>query len=431
MRHIDVLKPQVVLVIWGCHRQGEFEMPQSLEEPLPCFPFETKAALEPPSEWAEFRLRCPAGRVALPSGDEAVLLTRYNDVKNVLSDNRFGLVIQAGNVARLNDTDSDTASIFDSKMGATILGVGHHEWRRTISKLFTAKRINALQPGIAAMADHLVDEMIAHGPPVDLKAGIGLPLPVWVICDLLGLPGTDRDRLAHWSDVMLSATRYTKAEFNASEDEFGEFMAGHIAAKRAEPGDDLLSALITDINPDGQGWSDDLLTATGMGLLIAGHETTANMIAKMVAMLLVDRKRWEELLADPSLQRTAVEETLRLDANAGLGLMRYFSEDFQVDGTLLPSGTTAICSMAAANRDEGVFEDAAEMNLGRNPNPHITFGAGTHVCPGQHLARAELQAALEALLRKLPSLELAIPEADLRTIEGLAVGGLHELPVRW
>ncbi|WP_067594159.1 cytochrome P450, partial [Amycolatopsis sp. M39] len=307
----------------------------------------------------------------------------------------------------------------------------HLNWRRMIGKWFTAKRMNALRPGIAAMAEQLVGEMVAKGGPADLKAGLAFPLPVWVICDMLGVPDADRDRFAHWSDVMLSMTRYTQAEFDAAQADFGRYMGAHIAAKRTEPGEDLLSALITDTDADGEHWSDALLTATGIGLLIAGHETTANMIAKMVAMLLADRTRWEELLADPSLVRTAVEETLRLDANAGVGMSRYLTEDFEVAGTVLPRGTTAMCSMAAANRDESAFEAAAEMDLRRSPNPHLAFGAGAHACLGQPLARTELQVALEVLVRMLPSLELAVPAAELRRIEGLAVGGLRELPVRW
>jgi cytochrome P450 len=177
--------------------------------------------------------------------------------------------------------------------------------------------------------------------------------------------------------------------------------------------------------------SDVTLIATGIGLLIAGHETTANMITKMVAMLLSDRSRWESLLADPSLVRTAVEESLRMDANAGVGMARYLTEDVEIDGVVLPSGTTAMCSMAAANRDEDAFERASEMDLGRSPNQHLAFGAGAHACLGQPLARTELQVVLEVLLRRLPSLDLAVPVQDLRRVEGLVVGGLVELPVRW
>jgi cytochrome P450 len=395
--------------------------------PLPRFPFEAATALEPPAEWAEFREKCPVARVALASGDEATLITRYDDVKSVLSDPRFTRPTPADNAARVADTES--GGVFNSEMASVLPqhGEDHLTWRRMIGKWFTAKRMNALRPGMVAMAEQLIDEMVAKGAPGDLKAGLAFPLPVWVICDMLGVPDTDRDRFAHWSDVMLSMTRYTQAEFDAAQAEFGRYMGGHIAAKRAEPGDDILSALIAD----GADWSDAKLAATGIGLLIAGHETTANMIAKMTAMLLADRSRWEQLLADPSLVRTAVEEALRADANAGVGMQRYLTEDFEVGGTVLPAGTTAMCSMAAANRDEGAFENAADVDLTRSPNPHLAFGAGAHACLGQPLARTELQVVLEVLLRKLPNLELAVPADELRRVEGLAVGGLRELPVRW
>ena len=397
----------------------------------PSYPFVADTALEPPAEWSEFRAKCPVARVTLASGDEAALITRYDDVKAVLSDPRFTRPTPADGAARVADTES--GGVFNSEMATVIPqhGEGHLNWRRMIGKWFTAKRMNALRPGMAAMAEQLIDEMVAKGAPADLKAGLAFPLPVWVICDMLGVPDADRDRFAHWSDVMLSMTRYTQAEFDAAQREFGRYMGGHIAAKRAEPGEDILSALITDTDAAGERWSDMLLTATGIGLLIAGHETTANMIAKMVAMLLADRGRWEQLLADPALVRTAVEESLRLDANAGVGMMRYLSEDFEVGGTVLLRGTSAMCSMASANRDERTFTDASEMDLSRSPNPHLAFGAGAHACLGQPLARTELQVVLEVLLRKLPTLELAVPADELRRVEGLAVGGLRELPVRW
>jgi cytochrome P450 len=300
-----------------------------------------------------------------------------------------------------------------------------------VSKWFTAKRMSALKPGIEAMAGQLIDDMVKQGHPADLKAGLGFPLPVWVICDLLGVPGSDRDKFAHWSDTLLNLTRYEQPEIDAAQGEFVAYMAAHIASRRTEPGEDLLSELIKGTDAEGEGLTDAELVATGQGLLVAGHETTANMIAKMVAMLLADRSRWEQLLANPALVRPAVEEVLRFDANPGFGMPRYIGEDVEVTGGAIPAGTTVICSMAAANRDDTAFDGAGEMDLTRTPNPHLAFGAGAHSCLGQALARTELQTVLEVLLRRLPSLELAVPETELRQVEGLAVGGLRELPVRW
>jgi cytochrome P450 len=155
------------------------------------------------------------------------------------------------------------------------------------------------------------------------------------------------------------------------------------------------------------------------------------MIGKMVGMLLADRTRWEALVADPALVRTAVEEALRADANPGFGIPRYITEDAEVGGTVIPRGTTVVCNLAAANRDENAFADADGLDLARTPNTHLAFGAGAHSCLGQSLARTELQAVLDVLLRRLPTLELAVPAAELARVDGLVVGGLQELPVRW
>jgi cytochrome P450 len=399
---------------------------QTLEYPFA----KPEVALAPPAEWAELRQQCPVARVQLPTGDEATLLTRYADVKQVLSDPRFSRRLNAPDAAQI----SESGAVFNSERSGSIpeSGDGHQRWRRMLTKWFTVKRMNALRPGIEAMAEQLVDDMVKHGQPADLKTSLGFPLPVWVICDMLGVPESDRDKFAYWSNTMLNLTRYTQEEAQAAQAEFTEYMAGHIAAKRLAPGEDLLSELISASDSDGERMPDAMLLVTGQGLLVAGHETTSNMIAKMVAMLLTDRRRWERLLADRSLVRTAVEETLRYDANLGFAMPRYLSEDVELsDGTVLPRGSTAFCEMGAANRDDSAFDGADDMDLGRSPNPHLTFGAGPHSCLGQPLARTELQAVLDVLLRKLPTLDLAIPTEDLRQVEGLIVGGLDELPVRW
>ncbi|MBO0805177.1 MAG: cytochrome P450 [Nocardiopsaceae bacterium] len=397
-----------------------------LDHPLP-----RVTALEPPREWEALRERCPVARVRLPSGDEASLVTRYHDARQVLSDPRFGRTLSAPGAARLSATESGGA--FSGEMSGPIpqSGPGHERWRRLLNRWFTARRMAALRPGIEEMASRLIDEMIGRGQPADLKESLAFPLPVWVICDMLGVPDSDREKFAHWSDAMLSLTRYTGAEMKEAGAEFAAYMARHVDAKRAEPADDLLSELIVASNAEGQGLSEAELVATGRALLVAGHETTANMIGKMVAMLLADRRRWERLLADRSLVRTAVEEALRFDANLGFGMVRYIDDDIEVGDTPVRRGTTVVCDLAAANRDEAAFDGAGEMDLARSPNPHLSFGAGPHSCLGQALARTELQAVLDVLLRLLPSLELAVPATELRRVEGLLVTGLREVPVTW
>lgn len=397
---------------------------QTLDYPLPA-----PAALEPPPEWAELRQKCPVARVTLPSGDEASLITRYEDVKSALADPRFTRELNAPGAARLIDTES--GGLFNSPMANTLAAEGHQRWRRMVLKWFTARRMAALRPGIETMADRLIDEMLERGQPADLITHLAFPLPVWVICDMLGVPESDRDSFAHWSDVTLSLTEYTEAEIDAAQAAFTAYLTELVDGKRAHPGDDLLSELIAATDAEGTPMSDAALVATAQALLVAGHETTAGMIAKMVAVLLADRRHWERLLADRSLVRTAVEEVLRFDPNGGFGLPRYLREDAEIGGAVVPSGTTLICSMAAANRDRSAFEGADELDVGRSPNPHIAFGAGAHSCLGQPLARTELQTVLDVLLRRLPTLDLAVGADELRRVEGLVVGRLREVPVRW
>ncbi|MCY0988669.1 cytochrome P450 [Nannocystis sp. ILAH1] len=390
------------------------------------YPLRAHAPLEPPEEWAKLRQGCPVAHVRLPSGDQAVLLTRYADVRQVLADPRFTRQLGQEGAAKLSE---DGGSVFETEEAAS-LTEGHERWRRLLHKSFTAKRVSAMQPRIEAMADQLIDDMVRQGAPADLVAGLAFPLPVWVICELLGIPDIDRDKLAFWSNAMLNMTQFTREEMQQAQVEFAEYMTAHIAAKRAAPGEDLLSEMVAAVD-EGHPLTERELMMIGQGILVAGHETTSNTIAKMMAMLLSERSRWEQLVADPSLVRTAVEEALRFDANAGFGLPRFITEEIEVSGQKLPGGTTVVCNMAAANRDEQAYERADTMDLTRSPNPHLTFGVGPHSCVGQALARTELQTTLNVLLRRLPTLALAVPTEELARREGLLIGGLERVPVRW
>jgi cytochrome P450 len=386
------------------------------------YPFRNPNALDPPPEWEERRRECPVSRVRLASGDEAVLLTRYADVRRALSDPRFSRQLDSADAARV--TANESGGAFGRERPVSV-GEAHQRWRRLVGRYFTVRRMTALRSSIEAMAESLVQDMRRAGAPADIVTGLGFPLPVWVICDLLGVPRDDRGKFSYWSDTLLNLTRYTQAEIDAAQAEFAEYFTGHIAARRADPGSDLLSDLLTS------GLSQTELMLTGQGLLVAGHETTASMIGKMVAILLADRDRWEKLLADPGLVDSAVEEILRFDANPGFGMPRYLSEDFEVADTVLPRGTTVVCSMASANRDRDAFAEPDEVDLARSPNAHLAFGVGPYSCIGQSLARTELRAVLSVLLRTMPTLRLAVPAARLRPREGLIVGGIEEVPVQW
>ncbi|MES4906044.1 MULTISPECIES: cytochrome P450 [unclassified Streptomyces] len=405
----------------------------SQNDPAVRLPLSTAGPLDPPPEWETLRAQCPVADVGLPSGDTGTLLTRYDHIRTLLSDSRISRPTAEDNSARIAPEGRGGVSTnSDMELSIQANGEGHQKWRRHVGRYFTAKRMTALRPGMKEMAESLVDAMVKSGAPADLKAALGFPLPVYVICDLLGAPAEDRDRFSYWSDAFLNVSRYSLDETRAAHRDFSAYMTALVQAERAEPGEDLISTLIEESRAEGQGLTDPELRDTGMALLVAGHETTANMIGKMITMLLADRTRWETLLADPSLVRTAVEEVLRSDTNlGGFGVRRYLPEDFEIDGTILPRGTTVFCALSSANRDERAFADPDQMDLTRSPNPHLTFGAGAHSCLGQSLARTELQVALEVLLDRLPSLDLAVPVADLQKVEGLSVGGLREVPVRW
>ncbi|MEU2421142.1 cytochrome P450 [Streptomyces sp. NPDC007851] len=395
------------------------------------YPFVPTEALEPPPDWADLRQNCPLAPVTLPSGDTALLLTRYEDVRTALVDPRLtreGLT--RPDAARI--TAGDAEGIFSSPMARTLNAEGHERWRRMVGKWFTAKRMSALKPRMEDMADRLVDTMTEHGAPADLVSHLAFPLPVYVICTMLGVPERDRDLFKAWSDTFLNMTKYTREQTDAAHREFAAYMSGLIADKRAAPGDDLLSRLMDASDPEGDPMSEAGLVATGQALLLAGHETTAGFIAVMTAHLLADRSRWERLVADRSLIRPAVEEVLRFDPNgSGFGMLRYAHEDVELAGGTIPGGATVVCSMAAANRDERAWADAASMDLGRSPNPHLAFGAGPHSCLGQPLARTELQAVLGVLLRRLPGLRLAVDVTELRRQEGMLTTPLLEVPVAW
>lgn len=402
-------------------------MSESVQTP-PDYPFTAPSPVEPPAEWAELRQGCPVAHVRLPSGDDARLLTRYDDVRAMLSDGRFTRQLTAPDAAKLSTT---RGGVFEGASVIPPTGPGHQRWRRLVGRWFTVRRMNALQPRVEAMAETLVDAMVKDGSPADMVAGLNFPLPVWVICEILGVPDADRDRFAHWSSAGLNISKYTQEEVDTAAAEYAEYFTAHIAAKRADPGDDLLSELITVVDTEDGRLSEPELIATGQGLLLAGHETTSNQLGKMFTQLLAVRSRWEALLADPILVRTAVEETLRMDAMSGIGLPRYLTEDVTIGGETLPAGTTVISSLAAANRDEDVFPDAADVCLDRSPNTHMSFGVGPNSCLGQALARTELQSVLTVVLRRLPGLDLAVPLDELPRRKGVVVGGLESLPVTW
>ena len=401
-------------------------------ESIPEFPFARDNALEPPAELAELRLQCPVVRVRLPSGDEAQLVTRYDEARTVLSDPRFGR--PGPGSARLS-TNADGGMFTRPQQGAEFAGdgPGHLRWRRLLGRSFTVRRMEVWRPKIQRMTDELVDAMLAKGSPANVRDQLGLPLPVRAICALVGAPSEDQDKFAHWSSVLLTVTRYSQQDVEKARMEFGAYVSDLVDQKRADPGDDLLSELIAVVDAEDGRLSQIELIVTVMALLQAGHETTANMIGIMTAMLLSDRARFEAVIADPELVTATVEEVLRFDtALSPIGVPRVVSQDVELGGVTVPAGTTLIPNKPFANRDPRKFADPDRFDPHRSNNSeHLTFGAGPHFCLGQPLARMELQVVLGTLVRRLPTMRLRDSPDDLRLRTGGFVGGLEDVWITW
>ncbi|MBB1158736.1 MULTISPECIES: cytochrome P450 [Amycolatopsis] len=390
-------------------------------EPL-AYPFNEEAGLALNEAYTAARENAGMIRVQMPRGEAAWLATRYADARLVLGDRRF---------SRALAQESDEPRMSEYRRPGGILSMDppdHTRLRTLVAKAFTARRVEELRPRVARLADDLIKELREHGQPADLVDLYALPIPVAVICELLGVPVADRPQFREWSDAALSTTRLTPEEAERSREELRAYMAGLIAEHRAQPQDDLMTALIEarDVR--------DRLTELELvdlcvGILVAGHETTASQIPNFVYALLDQHEHWERLCADPSLIPTAVEELLRfVPLGAGAGFARYATEDVEVGDVLVRQGEPVLVAIGAANRDRLQFGAADQLVLDRGDNHHLGFGHGVHHCLGAPLARLELQEALRALTRELPGLRLA---GNIEWKTQMLVRGPRSMPVGW
>jgi cytochrome P450 len=361
-------------------------------------------------------------RIRMPYGEPAWLATRYADVRLVLGDKRF---------SRAAGVDRDEPRMREGRAGGGILSMDppdHTRLRTLVAKAFTMRRVEELRPRARDIADRLVTDMVEAGPPADLVDLFALPLPVAVICELLGVPVADRPKFRVWSDNALSTSRLTAEEFTASREEMREYMRGLIARHRAEPADDLMTALI-EARDERDRLSETELEDLCVGILIAGHETTASQIPNFVLTLLDHPAQLARLRAEPDLLAGAVEELLRfVPLGASSGFARYATEDVEVGDVLVRAGEPVVSAIGAANRDALQFDDADELRIDRAATQHLGFGHGVHHCLGAALARMELQEALRTLLTRLPGLHLA---ADVTWKTEMLVRGPVTMPVGW
>ncbi|GAA3930940.1 cytochrome P450 [Actinomadura viridis] len=384
--------------------------------------------LEIDPEFARLREERPLQRVRLTYGEPAWLATRYEDAKLVLSDPRFSRAAATGR-------DEPRTRMY-SGSSASLLSYDppeHGRLRRLVAKAFTARRVERLRPRTQRIADDLVDRMVAAGPPAELVEDFALPLPITVICELLGVPVADRRDFRLWSDAFLSTTRFTPEQVTEYTGRLWDYMAGLIDDHRRTPRDDLIGALIAARDEQDR-LSEDELLAMAVGILVAGHETTASQIPNFVYTLLTHPAQLAAVRADPGLIPQAVEELMRfVPLGGGAGSARYALEDVEVGGVKVRSGEPVVVAVHSANRDESVYTDPDTLDLNRHRQEpaHIGFGHGPHHCLGAQLARMELQVALGTLLGRLPGLRFAGSEEDIVWKTGTATRGPERLPLTW
>ncbi|MFJ7215893.1 cytochrome P450 [Amycolatopsis sp. NPDC098790] len=400
-------------------------------EETPRLPFARANALAIAPDYEALRSRAPISRVLTPAGDPAWLVTSYEEAKDVFRDKRFGrshpAPEQASRISNAAIQDGPSGD-FDTEEAE------HKRMRRMLAPAFSAPRMRALGDRIAELTDRCLDDLqAAHdadpGTPVDLTDFLAFPLPVLVICELLGVPYEDREKFRGLSERI--AMMDGGADAQAAMAEFKAYMLELAEAKRADPQPDVISDMVA-VQADDPTFTDDDLARMGAGLLFAGHETTSTRIAMGTLFLLSDTARRDRFAADPDGEvNQTVEEILRLTATSGTGLLRYAHEDVEIAGTRILRGDAVLISSDAANRDASVFADPDEFDPGRTPNVHLAFGTGAHVCIGANLARTELRTVFPKLFRRFPGLRLASAIDDIPVRVNRVAGGVDAVPVTW
>jgi cytochrome P450 len=311
----------------------------------------------------------------------------------------------------------------------------HTRLRRLVSSALSPRTVESLRPRIEGVVDGLLDDLAAGDPyePVDLVQAFAFPLPFTVICDLLGVPDADRAPLGQGLVAMLVPTP-TPADYARAKEASDEVVAGlHrvVEAKRDAPGDDLVSRLIAARDGD-ERLDDQELLSTIFQLIVAGHDTTTSLIGNGVVDLLTHPEQWRLLREDPARLPDAIEELIRFSAPAPHATFRVTTEPINLQGVEIPAHEQVLICLGAANRDPGVYDDPAVLDINRESRPHLGFGHGIHFCLGAPLARLEARIAFSSLLRRFPDLELAVGRRDLRWThgDGLVLRSLDELPVR-
>ncbi|MFD5700376.1 cytochrome P450 family protein [Streptomyces lasiicapitis] len=385
-------------------------------------------ARDPHPAYARLRALGPVHHVRTPQGDHVYLVLGHEACRAAFTDARLSRDWRhAGDMRQIINTAPDDPGLAHMSMSDP---PDHTRLRRLVAAEFTPRRIQALAPRVQQITDTLIENMTAAGNrSADLVSALAFPLAMTVICELLGVPELDRDTFRRFSNEMMSPT--SPQSQAAAYAEQAAYLPRLIDAKRAEPGPDLLSALIHTAGEDGDRLSgDELIGMCGL-LLIAGHETTVNLIANGIRALLTHPTQLALLQADMDLIDGAIEEMLRYDGPVESSLERRAVTDIEMGGVLIPAGSTVRIVLADAGRDAARFDTPDRFDIRRDARAHIAFGHGPHYCLGAPLARLEARTALRTLLERCPHLT---PDTDLTTltpVPGMLIRGIRELPVHW
>lgn len=392
---------------------------------LPVFPFDTPEELDANPEHGRLREEDPVPKVRLAPGGEAYLVSRYEDVKRVLADPVFSRAeAMKPGVPVLRPARQNPYLIVSMDPPE------HTRVRKLLAKAFTVRAVERMRPRIEELAEELVDGMVREGPPADFVTTFAGPLPSRVVAGLLGAPTGDQERLREWMDTAFSITGRTPEELRTAGEQMLAYLRQLVAAKRADPADDLITALI-EARDEGDRLSEPELLFTTYIVLVAGYETTAGLLANSVITLNRNPDQLALLRERPELLPGAVEELLRYTPIAKTGLERVATTDVELSGVRVPAGSTVLPLQYSANRDRTLTTDPDRLDVTRKPVQHFAFGHGPHYCIGAALARLELRIAFAVLLRRLPHLRPAVPDHEIEWKAGLITRGPVTLPVTW
>ena len=384
--------------------------------------------------FAKLREREPVlHQLTLDASTEGWFVSRYEDVEAALRDDKR--LVRDAALAGVHFPTSPLDDLLNDHM-LMHDGEDHRRLRSLVQQAFTPKRVASLRPRVQALADDLLDGVVERGS-MDLVSEFAFPLPTSVILEMLGVPVEDRERFRAWTNALISPVldEATAQEAYAQLTQFTDYLRALFEARRRTPRDDLLSALLA-AEEAGDRLSETELFGTMVLLIVAGHETTVNLIANSVLALHRNpgqRARLEEALArgDAEAMPRAVEELLRYDGSVERALVRWAAEDVDIAGRTIPRGDGVILILGSANHDPERFHEPETLDLERHPNPHLGFGKGPHYCLGAPLARLEADVALSTLLRRLPELRVVVPTEELRYRALPMFKALESLPVAW